>query len=133
MDSRKKRKISRSGLIKKIDYFFAKFIKNRDNYTCITCGRYYPQGGKKINVGHYVSRRVYRLRWNEINSNAQCSYCNHHLSGDIITYREKLIEKYGIEKVHIIEKMRHTKITYTMDELNKLLDEYIKKCEEIKN
>lgn len=129
----KNKKISRIALIKKIDYFFSRYIKYRDGFFCITCGRCFPGGGRKINAGHYVSRRIMILRWDEYNVNAQCAYCNNRLSGDIITYRENLLKKYGPEKVLEIEKMRHIKIKYQMNQLFDILEKYKRKCEEIKN
>jgi hypothetical protein len=61
------RKISRKGLVRKLDKVFSMFIRTRlakeEQVQCVTCGtvrKHY----KEVDAGHFVSRRHYATRWN---------------------------------------------------------------------
>lgn len=60
---------------------------------CITCGvkKHY----KELQCGHFVSRRVNSLRYDEENTNAQCVGCNMFKSGEQYQYSKALDMKYG--------------------------------------
>jgi hypothetical protein len=79
------------------------WIRERDKgEPCISCGRHH-QG--KWNAGHYVSRgRSPALRYHPDNIHKQCEPCNTSLSGNLIEYRKRLIEKIGIERVEWLEQ-----------------------------
>lgn len=80
-------------LTKKLDDIFQMYIRYRDDFTCITCGRKFPRGERThLHAGHFVSRGVYSTRWDEENVNAQCAGCNLKQSlGDV-----EVIHKYEI-------------------------------------
>ena len=81
---------------------FQIFIRMRDkNLPCISCG---TKEAKQWDGGHYLKAELYTgLIFNEINCNKQCSYCNDYLSGNLIKYRQGLLEKYGVEKIRNLE------------------------------
>lgn len=90
----KKKTISQ--LEKILDIEFSKFIRSRDNHICITCGEHARE------AGHYIPRSNRALRWDEKNVNAQCTKCNHYLSGNLAVYTMRLIDKYGIKTVNVL-------------------------------
>lgn len=65
-------------LKKDADKFFSQYVRYRDGefkrgewlVECITCGAEKPL--KQIQAGHFVSRKVNALRFDEMNVNAQC-------------------------------------------------------------
>tara|TARA_S200002703_G_scaffold143832_1_gene137076 strand:- start:94 stop:492 length:399 start_codon:yes stop_codon:yes gene_type:complete len=71
-------KKSKSKLVKKLDSIFSKYIRLKHSKkgicTCYTCGRKYEV--KKIQAGHFMSRRHYSTRWDEDNVRPQCYGCN---------------------------------------------------------
>jgi hypothetical protein len=77
-------------------------IRERDKEEpCISCGRFH-QG--KWNAGHYISRGASpALRFHPDNIHKQCEPCNTSLSGNLVNYRKRLIEKIGIERVEWLE------------------------------
>jgi len=79
------------------------WIRERDkDQPCISCGRHH-QG--KWNAGHYISRgRSPALRYHPDNIHKQCEPCNTSLSGNLVEYRKRLIEKIGIERVEWLEQ-----------------------------
>ena len=109
---------------------FNAFIRYRDkDDVCISCGRHH-QG--QYHAGHYKTKGAHpELEFNELNVHKQCAPCNNHLSGNIVNYRIRLIDKIGLDKVEWIEGPHETK-KYTVDELWQIRDEYKAKLKELK-
>ena len=119
----------RKKLVKQLDDIFSLYIRERDNYTCVVCGKQKPN--VVIQAGHYFSRKHYSTRWNEINVNAQCSGCNRYHNDDKEPYREKMITKYGqveFDKLYAI--YRKTTKFYDAD-LKYLIKVYKEKLKEL--
>jgi hypothetical protein len=91
------KKLSRSKLIKKLDTVFSQYIrlKNSKNEigTCFTCGK--EDHWKKLQNGHFQSRRHYSTRWDETNCQIQCAGCNVFKHGEQFIFSQKLDQKYG--------------------------------------
>lgn len=88
------------------------YIRYRDNFTCITCGKRFEKGERVLlHAGHYVSRKVYATRWDEKNVNAQCASCNLKQSlADVEVihmYEAKLKEKYGAGVLDYLFEKKH--------------------------
>ena len=101
-------------LIPEADDEFSRYIRLRDcKYTgtewvgkCISCSRTGTVAWidekdklrfiKGWDAGHFVSRGVFKLRWDEENVNLQCNYhCNKMLSGNIEKQKPEIDMKYG--------------------------------------
>jgi 5-methylcytosine-specific restriction endonuclease McrA len=54
----------------------AKAILRRDGYRCQRCGRYYPDGGRGLQVAHLFSRRIQATRHDPDNLAALCTGCH---------------------------------------------------------
>jgi len=108
---------------------FNKFIRLRDHAEpCISCGRHH-QG--QYHAGHYKTvGSAPELRFEELNCHKQCSPCNNHLSGNIIEYRPRLIEKIGLDKVEWIEGPHEPK-KYTIEDLKEIKAKYNKLAREL--
>ncbi len=94
----------RKSLKKKAWTIFSKWIRNRDNNTCITCGKSTPE--VSIHAGHYCHNRE---SFNERNIHAQCMGCNWRKKGNMRYYTIKMIEWYGIEYVKKLLESEKTK------------------------
>lgn len=91
---------------------FTKYIKARDRYTCVTCGKRaegYGMGG-----GHYIAKAACGLDYyfSEKNVNAQCTMCNLTLEGNRPAYRAFILKKYGEETLKDIEQNYHKPCKY---------------------
>jgi hypothetical protein len=90
------KKISRSKLVKKLDSVFSQYIrlKNSDNgiATCFTCGK--KDHWKKLQNGHFQSRKHYATRWDEQNCQVQCAGCNVFKYGEQYVFGKNLDENY---------------------------------------
>lgn len=71
-------KPSRKSLVVKLDTVFSQYIRRKDAIdeiaTCVTCGK--KDHWKKLQCGHFMSRRHYSTRWDENNVGVQCYSCN---------------------------------------------------------
>ena len=65
----KRKKLSRGKIVKKLDSIFSQYIRRRDvkeNIAeCFTCGK--KDDWKRLQCGHFQSRRFYSTRWDETN------------------------------------------------------------------
>ena len=72
---KKTRKISRKGLIKKLDNTCAQIIKIRDEHRCQMCGKYVT--GSDAHCSHVLAKsRGYFLRWNLLDMKLLCRRCH---------------------------------------------------------
>ena len=100
------KKLTRSKLIKKLDAIFSIYIRRKnaidDIATCFTCGK--QDHYKRLQNGHFQSRKHYATRWDEINCQVQCAGCNVFKFGEQYIFGNKLDQKFGsgtARKLHI--------------------------------
>ena len=115
--SRKDKLKTKSDYLKELQVIFNKWIRLRDKgLNCISCNK----PAKKENAGHYRSVGGNpELRFEPLNNNLQCEYCNTYLHGNLIDYRINLIKKIGLEKVEWLEGAHKPK-RYTTDNIKGL-------------
>ena len=72
---------------------FSLYIRQRDKFTCFTCGR--KAEGSGIHAGHFIPKSVggIDLYFDEENVHAQCYNCNINLGGNQYEYSLRLGEK----------------------------------------
>ena len=116
---KRKRKSPRKLLIKKLDTIFSKFIRLRfakeEMCTCVTCGK--TDHYKKMQAGHFISRRHYSTRWEEANVQVQCYACN------VMRYGEQFRFGLYLEKNYYIGIAE--KLLEQSREISKYTDSYI--------
>jgi hypothetical protein len=116
--------------IKLAQQVFNKYINLRDNgLPCISCDK--PINGR-INASHYFNaNNHWNVRFNEFNVHSSCINCNQYLSGNLIEYRSRLINKIGIEQLTLLEAEAMKTRKFTIEELKEIIATYKKKCKEI--
>ena len=120
------KKISRSKLVKKLDSVFSQYIrlKNSDNgiATCFTCGK--KDHWKKLQNGHFQSRKHYSTRWHEQNCQVQCAGCNVFRYGEQYKFALNLDNTYysGLAEELHIEANKTVKLDNT--DLEMLIEKY---------
>ena len=72
--------------------------------TCISTGKriYY----KECDGGHYISRACRATEMEPNNVFPQSKYANQYLHGDYHNYRDRLIDKIGLDRVERLEDLR---------------------------
>ena len=123
---RHKKSISTSVLIKKLDALYSVYIRlkgiEKDGYVkCFTCDR--SEYWRKIQNGHFQSRRFLSTRFYDLNCAPQCYACNVGLSGMQYEYGIRLDKKYGEGTAQHIVELSKEICKYNSDELLKMIDE----------
>lgn len=78
----------------KFDKLFSDMIRERDNWTCQRCEKYYPEGQRQgLHCSHIFSRRHTATRWEPYNAVAHCFSCHQYLGGNPVKF-EQWVRKY---------------------------------------
>lgn len=90
-----------SKLKKELWKYFSLYIRQRDKFTCFTCGR--KGEGSGMHAGHFVPKSIggIALYFHEDNVHAQCYNCNINLGGNHYIYGKKLGEEKAEELYRI--------------------------------
>ena len=124
---RKKKSESVSVLIKKLDTIFSVYIRLYDtdtngNCKCFTCNQ--PMFWRKIQCGHFQSRRFLSTRFHELNCKPQCYACNIGLSGNQYIFGVNLDKRYGQGTADEMVRISRNLTKYNAEELKILIDEF---------
>ena len=86
---------------------FSLYIRTRDQWTCITCGK---KGDKyTMDAGHLISRYWAGTLFDELNVNCQCKVCNKYKHPqDYEIYKRKWVSLWGNDEYE--EMYRHSKM-----------------------
>ena len=121
-----KKKPSRSKLVKKLDAVFSQYIRLKnsvDGYaTCFTCGK--KDHWKKLQNGHFQSRKHYATRWDEQNCQVQCAGCNVFRYGEQFLFAKYLDKRFyaGLSDELYIKAKQIVK--YTNSEIEDMILKY---------
>jgi hypothetical protein len=124
------KKPARKTIITKLDNIFSQYIRLRYSKNeiseCVTCGK--QDHWKKMQNGHFISRKHYATRWDEDNCQVQCSGCNVFRYGEQYLFskylgtelsEELLIKSRKIQKFTDFELLEMIEIY--KDKVNNLL------------
>jgi hypothetical protein len=116
---------TRSDWIKEAQAAFNAYVRERDaGRPCVSCGN---STGAKMNAGHYrTTKAAPNLRFNLKNCHIQCEHCNSWLSGNLISYRQALLSRFGSQYVEWLESQNETR-RYDVDYLKRLKAVFIKR------
>jgi hypothetical protein len=110
---------TKSEWMKEAQAAFNSYIRARDyGKPCISCGCYEQERftGGHFDCGHYRSTgAAAHLRLNVFNAYGQCKRCNRELSGNVVEYRLRLIERIGpvlVERIENDNRLRTFDIGY---------------------
>lgn len=106
------------------------YVRARDaDMPCISCGRHHRG---QYHAGHFLSVGARPdLRFEELNIHKQCAPCNTYLSGNVVLYRQSLIEKIGIDRVEWLEGPGPTR-HYSIEDLKAIKAKYAAMARELK-
>ena len=120
------RKISRKGLVKKLDKIFGEYIRLRyakkGIVECVTCGvhKHYTE----VDAGHFMSRKHYSTRWHPTNVQVQCKNCNAFRAGENYLFGKYLDKAHGIGTADELVFLSRQIKKFTNQDLNDMIDDY---------
>ena len=108
---------------------FSLYIKERDGWTCIVCGRK-PKERRQCHAGHFIQSEGHSITaLNEKNVNCECEQCN--IYGDAETgyiYAKKLDMKWGAGTADYLFKLSRKIVPHaTPQELKEISKIYLAK------
>ena len=120
------KRTQRKKLVDKLDKVFSIYIRrrfaNNDIAQCFTCGK--QDHWKKLQNGHFQSRKHYSTRWHERNCQVQCAGCNVFRYGEQYKFSKNLNNTYydGLAEELHIEANKTVKLDKT--DLEMLIEKY---------
>ena len=99
------------------------YVNKRDKFKpCISCG---CQWDKTFEAGHLFSANNYRsIKFNLLNINGQCYFCNHNKNGNEAAYLTNLPERVGKEATEELKQLaaldRQSNKHWTKEELKEI-------------
>lgn len=116
------KKPSRKTLIKKLDTIFSEYIRRRyakNNIAeCVTCGK--KDHWKKLQAGHFMSRKHYSTRWDEDNVEVQCNACNVFRYGEQYLFAKHL----GQEKADMLLAKSREIVKFSDADIIEMIETY---------
>lgn len=109
-------------LLEKAQRIFNSYIRERDKYAgCISCGGPVEQAGHYHSQGHHSA-----LRFDTTNTNGQCKRCNMFLHGNLIKYRQGLVDRFGEQIVLQLEETANNNRLkkWSRDELEDIIKKF---------
>lgn len=102
-----------------LDGLFSKYVRERDfGLPCITC----PTAlHGKYDAGHFNRRAVRATRWDPKNVHGQCAPDNQFRRGAPAEYALAIIDRYGIEELRRLMRLRKYIKKWTRAELEELI------------
>ena len=120
------KKLTRTKLVKKLDTVFSQYIRQSNSVneiaTCFTCGK--EDHWKKLQNGHFQSRRHYSTRWNETNCQVQCAGCNVFRFGEQFIFGQNLDNKFGEGTARRLHIKAQKTIKFVDFELEEMINHY---------
>ena len=110
----------------KLDSVFSKYIRLKNSVngycTCISCGKI--ERWQDVDAGHFINRKFYALRYNEINVQPQCRACNRFAEGNIAEFGIALQKKYGEQIIKDLVSKKNNYIKWSQFDIDTLIKYY---------
>ena len=89
---------------------------------CYTCGKH--DHWKKLQNGHYISRKYNGTRWEENNCRPQCVKCNIFSEGNKPAFARKFLKEFGESYLDELEILKNRTIKIDAFTLQLLINDY---------
>jgi hypothetical protein len=117
-----KKKSTRTQVVAKLDKVFSEYIRRRyavnEIATCVTCSK--EDHWKKLQAGHFMSRKHYSTRWDEENVQVQCASCNVFRYGEQFKFSQYL----GQSKAEELQAKSREIVKFSTAELEEMIAYY---------
>lgn len=91
------------------DIVFSKCIRERANWTCERCERYFPEGIARagLDCSHYHGRGAWATRFFSKNAIANCYGCHSYLGTHRDKFDELMIKIFGQDTLDLLLKLKN--------------------------
>jgi len=109
----------------KRDAIFSHCIRERSNWTCEKCGRYFPEGSRQgLHASHLWGRRHRAVRWDPYNVFAHCFSCHQLLGESPVEFAKWAKDKLGEGMMHILRDKARGVAKFTKTDLEECYQHY---------
>jgi hypothetical protein len=110
---------------------FNQYIRLRDALKgCVSCGK--PLSSK-YDAGHYYSVGSYpNLRFTETNCFGQCVECNQHKHGNLLEYRERILQRISQQELEELISIKDLPLRLSLPEIKEKIQHYKNKIKILK-
>ncbi len=106
---------------------FSLYIRQRDNFKCISCGKQCDKSTS--DAGHFIPKtKGLGIYFDVRNVNAQCQSCNRWKHGNLAPYALALTRKYGPQVLEDLDKLANQTIKISREEYEELITHYKSLC-----
>jgi len=119
------------------DIAFSNFIRERDEFTCQRCRKFYPEGRRQgLHCSHFFSRRHQATRFYSPNACAHCFSCHQYLGGNPVEFSEWINAYLGDEAFVELRQRKETICKRTKGEKKEIAQHwkaqlaYLQRCRE---
>ena len=117
----------------KLDAKFSDLVRERADWTCECCGKYFPERkGSGIHASHYWSRAGKSTRWHGDNVFAHCFGCHQKLGGKPHEFGVWVREQLGETRYDELTLRARKPRKYTKADRDEMLVHYAAQLEYIK-
>ncbi len=107
----------------KIDKVFSDLVRERDNWTCQRCNKYYPEGQRRgLHCSHIFSRRHRATRWEPYNAVAHCYACHEYLGGNPVKFDQWARQYWGNYVIDMLDEKHNQIIKLTKKDKTELYE-----------
>lgn len=119
--------------LNKLDIVFSQLVRERANWTCERCGRYFPEYSRRgIHCSHFYGRRAKSVRWHPLNAAAHCAGCHKYLESNPIEFQEWIQNHLGSHYNTLIDLKNNT-LKLNDTQKNDMLIFFKKELDRMKN
>jgi len=105
----------------KYDALFSNMVRERDNWTCQKCNKYYPEGNRQgLHCSHIFSRRHRATRWEPYNAVAHCFACHQYLGGNPVVFEQWARGYMGDYVIDMLEEKHLTILKTTKVQMKEM-------------
>lgn len=110
------------------DDWFSKCVRERVDWHCEKCGKYYPPGKRQgLHCSHIFSRRHNSIRYDPDNAFAHCFSCHQWFGGNPVEAGEWVVGKLGAGLIAILtEKKNDANLAKLMKKSENEIGKYYK-------
>ena len=116
----------------KFDKVFSDYIRTRDKWTCVRCGRYYPEGMRGgLHCSHFYGRANKAVRWDEKNADSHCYGCHQFFGANPELFREWKLNSMGEKEYKALRRRSQEVKKWTTTEKEAMYKDYLAKIAKI--
>lgn len=123
-----------SRIVKSAWYWFSRYVKltecmettgSYEQGICCTCKTLFPY--YSLDAGHFIPNRSNSILFHIDLVHIQCKICNRENSGEYDKYKLYMIDRYGEEKVEMLERLKFSTLKLYETDYRNIRDRYKKK------